>query len=71
LPSRSPDHIIAVDERHLKRRVSEYIRYFHEDRTYLGLGKETPDGRTRAIASGHVFSHVRLGGCTTGTIGHA
>jgi hypothetical protein len=56
------DHIIAVDERHLKRRVSEYIRYYHEDRTYLGLGKETPDGRTRAIASGHVFSHVRLGG---------
>jgi putative transposase len=26
------DHIIAVDERHLKRRLSEYIRYYHEDR---------------------------------------
>jgi putative transposase len=56
------DHIIAVDERHLKRLLSEYIRYYHEDRTHLGLEKETPDGRTRTIASGRVLSHVRLGG---------
>jgi hypothetical protein len=55
------DHIIAVDERHLKRRLSEYIRYYHEDRTHLGLGKGTPDGRTRTLAAGHVLSH-RLGG---------
>jgi hypothetical protein len=63
------DHIIAVDERHLKRRLSEYIRYYHEDRTHLGLGKGTPNGRTRTVAGGHVPSHPRLGGCTTGTIG--
>jgi len=56
------DHIIAVDERHLKRLLSEYVRYYHKDRTHLGLGKGTPDGRTRAIASGRVLSHVRLGG---------
>jgi putative transposase len=56
------DHIIAVDERHLKRRLSEYIRYYHEDRTHLGLGKGTPEGRTRTIASGHVLSRARLGG---------
>jgi len=36
--------------------------YYHEDRTHLGLGKGTPDGRTRTIASGRVLSHVRLGG---------
>ena len=62
------DHIIAADERHLKRLLSEYIRYYHEDRTHLGLGKGTPDGRTRAIASSYVLSHVRLGGLHTGTI---
>src|SRR5882672_9509382 len=56
------DHIIAVDERHLKRRLSEYIRYYHEDRTHLGLGKATPHWRTRSVTSGHVLSHVRLGG---------
>jgi hypothetical protein len=52
------DHIIAVDEHHLKRLLSEYVRYYHEDRTHLGLGKGTPDGRTRAIALGRVLSHV-------------
>jgi putative transposase len=56
------DHIIAVDERHLKRRLSEYILYHHADRTHLGLEKGTPDGRTRTIAAGHVLSYVRLGG---------
>lgn len=56
------DHIIAVDQHHLKRRPSEYIRYYHEDGTHFGLGKGTPDGRTRTIASGHVVSHVRLEG---------
>jgi putative transposase len=56
------DHIIAVDERHLKRLLSEYIRYYHEDRTHLGLGKGTPDRRNHSIASGRVLSHVRLGG---------
>src|SRR5690242_4028640 len=55
------DHIIAVDERHLKRLLSEYIRYYQEDRTHLALGKGTPDGRTRTIASGRVLSYVRLG----------
>ena len=29
---------------------------------HLGLGKGTPDGRPRTIASGRVLSHVRLGG---------
>ena len=56
------DHIIALDERHLKRRLSEYIRYYHEDRTHLGLGKGTPDRRSRTVAAGHVLSHPRLGG---------
>jgi len=34
----------------------------NEDRTHLGLGKGTPDGRPRTIASGRVLFHVRLGG---------
>src|SRR5215469_9586889 len=36
------DHIIAVDERHLKGVLSDYVRYYHDDRTHLGLGKQTP-----------------------------
>ncbi|HVS89975.1 MAG TPA: integrase core domain-containing protein [Candidatus Acidoferrum sp.] len=56
------DHIIAFDERHLKRLLSEYVRYYHEDRTHLGLAKGTPNNRPRSIASGRVLSHERLGG---------
>lgn len=56
------DQIIAINERHLKRLLSDYIRYYHEDRTHLGLGKGTPAGRTRSALSGRVLSHERLGG---------
>jgi len=56
------DHVIAVNERHLKRLLSEYVRYYHDDRTHLGLSKETPGGRVRVAAQGHVVSHARLGG---------
>jgi putative transposase len=56
------DHIIAVDERHLKRLLSEYIRYYHQDRTHLGLGKATPHRRTRSVTSGRILSRERLGG---------
>jgi putative transposase len=56
------DHIIAVNERHLKRLLSDYVRYYHEDRTHLGLGKGTPAGRFRSAASGRIVSHERLGG---------
>ncbi|MGA2987361.1 MAG: integrase core domain-containing protein [Terriglobia bacterium] len=56
------DHVIAVNERHLKRLLSEYVRYYHEDRTHLGLGKETPNCRTPSRSSARVLSQERLGG---------
>ena len=58
------DHVIVRDEQHLKRLLSEYIRYYHEDRTHLGLNKETPAGRVKACTDcGHrVRSTPRLGG---------
>ena len=56
------DHIIAVNEHHLKRLLADYVRYYHDDRTHLGLGKGTPNCRTRSTASGRVLSFPRLGG---------
>ena len=56
------DHINAVNEGHLKRLLSECVRYYHEDRTHLALGKGTPNYRIRSLASGRVLSHERLGG---------
>jgi len=56
------DHVIAVNEGHLKRLLTEYVRYYHEDRTHLGLGKGTPAGRTPSPNSGRIVSLNRLGG---------
>jgi len=56
------DHVIAANERHLKRLLSDYVRYYHEDRTHLGLNKGTPAGRVRSTDRGAVVSRARLGG---------
>jgi len=56
------DHIIAVNERHLRRLLADYIRYYHDDRTHLGLRKQTPGGRLRSAGRGSILSHPRLGG---------
>ena len=56
------DHRIALNERHLKRLLAEYVRYYHEDRTHLGLEKGTPHCRSRTLTSGRVISDERLGG---------
>jgi transposase InsO family protein len=39
------DHVIVVNEGHLRRLVREYLGYYHADRIHDGLGKDTPDGR--------------------------
>lgn len=56
------DHVIAMNERHLKRLLAEYVGYYHEDRTHLGLGKGTPEIRIPSRGSGRVVSFTRVGG---------
>jgi transposase InsO family protein len=56
------DHVIAVNERHLKRLLSDYVGYYHEDRTHLGLNKQTPGRRVRKRKRGAVIARPRLGG---------
>jgi len=59
------DHVIIVNERYLKRLISEYLRYHHEDRTHWGLAKDTPAGRpigTHPLSGSNIWSFSRLGG---------
>jgi transposase InsO family protein len=59
------DHVVVMNERHLRRLLTEYIHYYHNDRTHLGLAKQTPSGRARAApqsACAAVVAHARLGG---------
>ncbi len=55
------DHVIALNETHLRRLLFDYIHYYEEDRTHLGLEKDTPTGRIRPLASGHITVRARLG----------
>ena len=58
------DHLIALNERHLRRLLGEYVRYYHDDRSHLGLQKETPCQRKTAdrVGACPVVSMPRLGG---------
>jgi hypothetical protein len=37
---------------YLKRLLGEYVRYYHDDRTHLGLQKETPGRRKTLVRTG-------------------
>ena len=59
------DHVIPLNERHLMRLSHEYISYYHEDRTHIGLGKETPSVRPvepRPVEAAKVIASQRIGG---------
>jgi len=57
------DHVVVLGEKHLRRVLKEYLVYYHESRTHLGLEKDAPE--SRAIQSqdvGPVASEDILGG---------
>jgi hypothetical protein len=59
------DHVIVLIDRHLKRLMLEYNHYYHEDRTHIGLARETPASRLKELnpsASSRVAALPRLGG---------
>jgi transposase InsO family protein len=39
------DHILAWNEQHLKKSLKKYFDYYDDDRTHLGIEKETPNDR--------------------------
>ncbi len=39
------DHVIVVGERHLRRMMKRYVRYYNGTRTHLSLKKDAPESR--------------------------
>jgi transposase InsO family protein len=39
------DHVIVLNERHLRRILREYFEYYLASRTHLSLQKDSPQGR--------------------------
>jgi putative transposase len=57
------DHVIVLGEGHLRRLLKEYLAYYHESRTHLGLEKDSPEPRAiQPQEVGPVASDPVLGG---------
>ena len=59
------DHIIPLNEYHLRRFGRDYLAYYHQDRTHIGLNKHTPAERAVEKLSRfrtRIVSSPRLGG---------
>jgi putative transposase len=59
------DHVIVLNELHLRRILNEYVHYYHDDRTHLALAKGTPDrreGASRSNVGSRIIAMPRLGG---------
>jgi transposase InsO family protein len=59
------DHVIPLNEQHLRRLLRDYVSYYHEDRTHNSLAKDTPNCRPvekKPAANATVISCPRLGG---------
>ena len=39
------DHVIALNEPHLRRLIRDYVNYHHDDRTHDSLHKDAPNHR--------------------------
>jgi putative transposase len=39
------DHVVVLNEQHLRRILTRYLAYYHRARTHLSLEKDAPDGR--------------------------
>jgi hypothetical protein len=59
------DHVIALNEQHLRRLIRDYLDYYHEDRIQDSLEKDTPNRRPveqKSAPNATVISTSRLGG---------
>jgi transposase InsO family protein len=59
------DHMIVLNEVHLRRLIRDYISYYHEDRIHDSLDKDTPAMRpvaSKPDQSARLLSFPRIGG---------
>ena len=57
------DHVIVLNERHLRRILSSYFDYYHRSRTHLSLGKDCPEPRpVHPPGAGKVIALPQVGG---------
>ena len=55
------DHLIVLDEQHLRSVLTEFMRYYNQERPHRTLGLQTPQVKERPT-TGSVRSHPVLNG---------
>ena len=57
------DHVIVLNERHLRAILLSYIDYYQRSRTHLALGKDTPERRSvQPAGAGKIVAFPQVGG---------
>ena len=57
------DHVVVFNEKHLRRVLRSYLRYYRASRTHLALGKDSPDSRSVELPGrGEVVAFPEVGG---------
>ena len=57
------NHVIVLNERHLRQILVSYLDYYHRSRTHLSLGKDTPEGRpVQPGGTGKIVAFPQVGG---------
>jgi putative transposase len=54
------DHVIVLNERHLRRLIESVVRSYNVDRTHIGVGKDSPCGRPVERTPGREANVVSL-----------
>jgi hypothetical protein len=55
------DHVVVLNEKHLRRLLKSYLKYYHGSRTHLGLGKDAPEPRA-TMSQGAILAIPQVGG---------
>jgi putative transposase len=59
------DHVVVLNEAHLRRLMRDYLSYYHEDRIHDSLEKDSPSTRLvsyKPDPSANLISLPRIGG---------
>ena len=56
------DHVIVINEWHLRRILKSYFSYYHRSRTHLSLDKDAPESRAvQALQAGRIIQIQEVG----------
>jgi hypothetical protein len=57
------DHVVVLNETHLRRLLGDYLAYYHRVRTHLSLEKDSPEPRlVERLDQGRIVETPMVGG---------